>query len=128
MTPDAADATEPIAENPLQERAGEVAELLKTLANRHRLMLVCTLVEGEFSVGELEQRLGIHQPTLSQQLTVLRRAGIVRTRRLSKRIFYRLAGTKAADLVGALHAIFCADIGKGAEVSGAESSGAEASP
>ncbi|CEJ15437.1 Biofilm growth-associated repressor [bacterium YEK0313] len=112
MTGDGADD---VTESPLQERAGEVAELLKTLANRHRLMLVCTLVEGEFSVGELEQRLGIHQPTLSQQLTVLRRAGIVRTRRLSKRIFYRLTGTKAADLVGALHAIFCADIARGTE-------------
>lgn len=110
MTDDSTRASDPMADSPLQERAGEVAELLKTLANRHRLMLVCTLVEGEFSVGELEQRLGIHQPTLSQQLTVLRRAGIVRTRRLSKRIFYQLTGTKAAELVGALHAIFCTDI------------------
>nr|WP_215908933.1 sulfite-sensing transcriptional repressor BigR [Phreatobacter stygius] len=93
----------------MQQRAGEAAGLLRTLANRNRLMLVCTLVEGEFSVGALEDRLGIHQPTLSQQLTVLRAAGIVETRRVSKQIFYRLTGTKAAELVGALYAIFCTD-------------------
>lgn len=99
----------------MQERAGEAAGLLRTLANRNRLMLVCTLVEGEFSVGALEERLGIHQPTLSQQLTVLREAGIVVTRRLSKQIFYRLAEAKAAELVGALYAIFCADTPEGGQ-------------
>ncbi|MBN9447128.1 MAG: helix-turn-helix transcriptional regulator, partial [Bosea sp.] len=88
-------------------RAGEVAELLRTLANRNRLMLVCTLVEGEYSVGQLEEMLGIRQPTLSQQLTVLREAGLVETRRDAKQIFYRLTAAKAARLVEALHQIFC---------------------
>jgi ArsR family transcriptional regulator len=90
-------------------RSAEVAGLLKTLAHPARLMLVCTLVEGEFSVGALEEALGIHQPTLSQQLNVLREAGIVETRREGKQIFYRLAEEKAARLVGALHAIFCSE-------------------
>lgn len=90
-------------------RATEVAELLKTLANRNRLMIVCTLVEGEYSVGQLEGELGIHQPTLSQQLTVLREAGILTTRREAKQIFYRLTDQKAAKLVAALHAIFCSE-------------------
>ena len=58
----------------------EAAALLKTLAHPARLMLACTLAEGEFSVGELEQRLDIHQPTLSQQLGVLREAGFDRRR------------------------------------------------
>ncbi|WP_332688312.1 sulfite-sensing transcriptional repressor BigR [Bosea sp. (in: a-proteobacteria)] len=88
-------------------RAGEVADLLRTLANRNRLMLVCTLVEGEYSVGQLEEMLAIHQPTLSQQLTVLREAGLVETRRDAKQIFYRLTAAKAARLVEALHMIFC---------------------
>ncbi|MGW9331699.1 sulfite-sensing transcriptional repressor BigR [Bosea sp. NPDC055594] len=91
----------------LAARAEEVAELLRTLANRNRLMLVCTLVEGEYSVGQLEEMLGIHQPTLSQQLTVLREAGLVETRRDAKQIFYRLTAAKAARLVEALHQIFC---------------------
>lgn len=90
-------------------RATEVAGLLKTLANRNRLMIVCTLVEGEYSVGQIEEELGIQQPTLSQQLTILREAGIVATRREAKQIFYRLTEQKATHLVEALHAIFCAE-------------------
>ena len=93
----------------LAARAGEVAELLRTLANRNRLMLVCTLVEGEYSVGQLEEMLGIRQPTLSQQLTVLREAGLVETRRDAKQVFYRLTAAKAARLVEALHQIFCSE-------------------
>ncbi|MBB4187575.1 sulfite-sensing transcriptional repressor BigR [Sinorhizobium terangae] len=91
----------------MSERAGDAAALLKTLANQNRLMIICTLVEGEHSVGKLEEMLGIHQPTLSQQLTVLRESGIVATRRDAKQIFYRLAEDKAARLVIALYEIFC---------------------
>lgn len=89
-------------------RAGAFANLLKTLSHQARLMIVCTLVEGEYSVGELEAKLDIHQPHLSQHLTVLRSSGIVETRREGKQIFYRLTEEKAAQLVGALHDIFCA--------------------
>ncbi|HET9148276.1 MAG TPA: sulfite-sensing transcriptional repressor BigR [Acetobacteraceae bacterium] len=93
----------------MAERAGEVSALLKTLAHPARLMIVCTLIEGERSVGELEEAIDVHQPTLSQQLTVLRGAGIVRTRRASKQIFYRLTEAKAAKLIDALYAIYCAE-------------------
>jgi Predicted transcriptional regulators len=88
-------------------RAGEVANLLKTLSHPARLMIVCTLVEGEYSVGELEEKIEVHQPHLSQHLTVLRGSGIVETRREGKQIFYRLTEEKAAHLVGALYEIFC---------------------
>ncbi|GAA3113919.1 sulfite-sensing transcriptional repressor BigR [Rhizobium viscosum] len=88
-------------------RAGEVAILLKVLAHPVRLMLACTLAEGEYSVGGLEEKLDIHQPTLSQQLGVLRDAGVVETRREAKQIFYRLTEEKAAQLIQALYAIFC---------------------
>jgi DNA-binding transcriptional ArsR family regulator len=81
--------------------------LLKTLANQNRLKVVCTLVGGEHSVSQLEEILDIHQPTLSQQLTVLRGAGIVATRRDAKQVFYRLTEEKAARLVVALYEIFC---------------------
>ena len=93
---------------PWRARAGEVAGLLKTLAHPVRLLLACTLAEGEYSVGALEEKLDIHQPTLSQQLTVLREAGIVETRREGKQIFYRLTADKAAQLIDALYGIFCA--------------------
>lgn len=88
-------------------RAGEVAELLKTLSHPARLMIVCTLVEGEYSVGELEEKVDVHQPHLSQHLTVLRGSRIVETRREGKQIFYRLTEEKTAQLVAALFDIFC---------------------
>ena len=100
----ASEAAKPVD---LAARADEVAGLLKTMAHPVRLMLACMLAEGEYAVGELESRLDIHQPTLSQQLTVLREAGIVETRREGKQIFYRLTADKAAQLIEALYGIFC---------------------
>lgn len=91
----------------MASRAGEVAKLLKTLSHPARLMIVCTLVQGEYSVGELEEKVDVHQPHLSQHLTVLRGSGIVQTRRDGKQIFYRLTGEKAARLIAALYDIFC---------------------
>ncbi|MBP2547342.1 ArsR family transcriptional regulator [Neorhizobium galegae] len=93
----------------MEARATEVAGHLKVLAHPARLMLVCTLVEGEYSVGALEEKLDLHQPTLSQQLTVLREAGIVETRKEGKQVFYRLTEAKTAQLIAALFTIFCAD-------------------
>lgn len=90
-------------------RAADVANLLKTLSHEARLMIVCTLVEGEFSVGALEERLDLHQPHLSQHLTVLRSSGVVETRREGKQIFYRLPQDKASRLVSALFEIFCVE-------------------
>jgi DNA-binding transcriptional ArsR family regulator len=92
----------------MEARSDEVATILKTLAHPMRLMLACSLVEAEYSVGGLEEKLNIHQPNLSQQLTVLRESGIVETRREGKQIFYRLTQEKAARLIGALFSIYCA--------------------
>lgn len=108
MRPASAGKRPRLARADMEKRADEVAGLLKTLSHPVRLMLVCTLVESEFSVGELEDQVGVGQPTLSQQLGVLRDARIVATRREAKQIFYRLTEAKAARLVGALHTIFCA--------------------
>ncbi len=96
----------------MEARADEVAALLKTLAHPTRLMLACTLAGGEYSVGALEQRLGIRQPSLSQQLGVLRAAGVVGTRRDARQIIYHLTEAKAARLIEALYAIFCAEGGQ----------------
>lgn len=101
-----------LARADMEKRAHDVAGLLKTLSHPVRLMLVCTLVEGEYAVGELEEQVGVGQPTLSQQLGVLRDAGIVETRREAKQIFYRLADAKAADLIASLYTIFCTTEGR----------------
>lgn len=93
----------------MRARAAEVASLLRALNHPARLMIVCTLVDGERSVGALEEDIGVHQPTLSQQLAVLRDAGIVQTRRDAKQIFYRLTEDRVARLIEALYRIFCAD-------------------
>ncbi len=93
----------------LEGQSGEVAGLLKALAHPSRLLLAATLVGGEHAVGELEQRLDIHQPSLSQQLGILRTAGIVETRREAKQVFYRLTEEKAALLLEALAVIFPRD-------------------
>ncbi|HHV68598.1 MAG TPA: helix-turn-helix transcriptional regulator [Ochrobactrum intermedium] len=96
----------------LSLRAGEVADLLKTLSHPARLMIVCSLVESEYSVGELEEKVDVHQPHLSQHLTVLRSSAVVETRREGKQIYYRLTEDKAAQLVAALYDIFCVENGK----------------
>ncbi|PJK06045.1 transcriptional regulator [Lysobacteraceae bacterium NML91-0268] len=97
----------PIA--PEQMRAGAEAALtlLKALANHDRLMLLCQLSQGEATVGALEVALGIRQPTLSQQLAVLRNEGLVSTRREGKHIHYAIASTEALRLLQTLHEIFC---------------------
>ena len=86
---------------PLADLAGaatEAAALLKALANPDRLLLLCSLVEDECNVFGLETLTGIRQPTLSQQLGVLRDEGLVDTRRDGKFVFYRIASPPAASL------------------------------
>jgi len=72
--------------------------------------IVCALVDGERSVGELETRLSIRQPSLSQQLAELREAGIVEGRREVKQVFYRLADPRTAALIATLHRLFCGHV------------------
>ncbi len=90
-------------------RAGaqEACSMMKVLSNPDRLLLLCGLAEGERNVGELEQTLGIVQPTLSQQLAVLRTEGLVSTRRDGKNIYYQIASTQALALMQLLYTQFC---------------------
>ncbi|MBP0616889.1 ArsR/SmtB family transcription factor [Jiella mangrovi] len=85
----------------------EAVSLLKRLGHPARLLIVCRLVEGEMSVAEMEEQMGLKQPSLSQQLGELRNAGIISPRREAKNVFYRLADHKAEKLVELLHALFC---------------------
>ena len=87
--------------------AQKASGLLRVLANENRMLLMCQLSQGEKSVGELEALLGIHQPTLSQQLGVLRNEGLVDTRRDGKWMYYRVAREEVLILLDALHGIYC---------------------
>jgi DNA-binding transcriptional ArsR family regulator len=91
----------------LQAQAVEVAALLKALANPDRLMLLCQLVEGERCVAELGEATGVGQPSLSQQLGILRAEGLVATRREGKFIFYSLASTGVRVVLNALYQHYC---------------------
>ena len=82
---------------------------MKVLANPDRLMILCQLSQGEKRVGELEELLGILQPTLSQQLTVLREEQLVSTRREGKNIYYTLASPQALAVIKTLYQQFCSD-------------------
>ena len=90
-----------------QARAADAANLLKALAHPDRLLLLCQLVDGERSVTELGVLAGIEQPSLSQQLGVLRGERLVTARREGKHIIYRIASPSALTLLQTLHGLFC---------------------
>ena len=91
----------------LREAAGDAVTTLKLLANEDRLLLLCQLSQGEMCVSDLEQALGIRQPTLSQQLGVLRNEGVVETRREGKQIFYSVADKRALKLIDLMYRLYC---------------------
>lgn len=91
----------------LRSRAGEAASFLKSIANDRRLIILCELVNGERSVGELERIVGLSQSALSQHLARLRDAGLVRARRESQSIHYSLADSSVAAVIGVLQGVYC---------------------
>lgn len=91
----------------MQRNASDAVTLLKGLANESRLMIMCVLTEGEVSVGELNKRIELSQSALSQHLAVLRDQGLVKTRRESQTIYYRLAETPAMNVIELLHTVYC---------------------
>ena len=70
-------------------------------------MIVCCLVDGERSVSEIEGTVGLAQPRLSQQLAILREAGIIVGRRNAKAIIYRIVDDRAERLIAVMHELFC---------------------
>jgi DNA-binding transcriptional ArsR family regulator len=91
----------------MKASASRACRLMKVLSNPDRLMLLCQLSLGEKRVGELEEILGIVQPTLSQQLTVLRDEELVNTRRDGKNIYYQIASPQALAVMNVLFEQFC---------------------
>ena len=91
----------------MKASASQACRLMKVLSNPDRLLLLCQLSLGEKRVGELEEILGIVQPTLSQQLTVLRDEELVNTRRDGKNIYYQIASLQALAVMNVLFDQFC---------------------
>jgi len=98
-------ATPPLSA--LLEAAEQAGVLLRSIANTRRLLILCVLVEGERSVGELEAIIGLSQPTMSQQLARLREDGLVATRRQGKLIYYSLCSAEAREVIALLHRLYC---------------------
>ena len=91
----------------MRETAPKVSALMKVLANENRLMILCQLVTDERYVGELADLLEMRQAALSQQLALLRKDGLVKTRREAQTIYYSLARDDLAQLLGFLYQTFC---------------------
>ena len=91
---------------PLPYSAREASVLLKAMSNEHRLLILCQLVRGEKSVGELVRLVGLSQSALSQHLARLRRDSLVRTRREAQTIFYSVAAQEPLAILGLLDQLF----------------------
>ncbi|MCV2352684.1 metalloregulator ArsR/SmtB family transcription factor [Paucibacter sp. B2R-40] len=104
---DGATAATPLDLDMLRISADAACRLMKVMSNPDRLLLLCQLSQGEKRVGELEELVGIAQPTLSQQLGVLREEGLVSTRREGKNIYYCIDSPQATAVMGVLYALYC---------------------
>jgi len=91
----------------MQTNACAAAAFLKILANDSRLMILCELLKGERSVGELEEIVSLSQSALSQHLARLRRSHLVKTRRESQTIYYSIADPGVTKVIGALYDLYC---------------------
>lgn len=96
-----------IKANAMQTAADAASALLKALANRHRLIIVCQLIEKERSVGELAELLALRDSTVSQHLALLRRDGLVTGRRDGQTIWYSIGSVPARELVSTLYRVYC---------------------
>ena len=91
----------------MRAAAQEAVGALKVLGNQDRLLLLCELSQGELCVSELEEACGIRQPTLSQQLGVLRNEGVVETRRDGKNIYYSVVDAPLLEILKTLYRLYC---------------------
>ncbi|MBX7458407.1 metalloregulator ArsR/SmtB family transcription factor [Qipengyuania sp. 1NDH17] len=92
----------------MRKNAGRATMLLKSMANESRLMILCQLSQQEMTVGELSALVDLSQSALSQHLSVLRREGLVRTRRSSQFVHYSLDSEEVKAVIGVLYEQFCA--------------------
>ena len=92
----------------MERAADQASDLLKALSNRHRLLIICQLIDGERSVGELAQFLNLRDSTVSQHLALLRKDGLVAARRDAQTIYYSIASEPARKVLITLYYVFCA--------------------
>ena len=88
--------------------ADQASDLLKALSNRHRLLIICQLIDGERSVGDLADFLGLRDSTVSQHLALLRKDGLVAARRDAQTIYYSIVSEPARELLKTLYQVYCA--------------------
>jgi ArsR family transcriptional regulator, virulence genes transcriptional regulator len=100
-------ATMKIQTDIMHAAADQASELLKSLANRHRLLILCQLVDGERSVGDLAAFVGVRDSTVSQHLALLRKDGLVQARREGQTIYYAIASDPARQVLETLFAVYC---------------------
>jgi DNA-binding transcriptional ArsR family regulator len=92
----------------LREKAGDVAQLLKLLANEQRLLILCRLaMDREVSVGEIAEAVELGQSALSQHLAKMREEGLIAARKEGLNVFYRIADSNLSKLLGTLKSIYC---------------------
>lgn len=96
----------------LESHASEAESFLRSIANRHRLMVLCLLLEGELPAGEIARRLGLTDSNLSRHLAMLRDEGLVATRREATTIHYRIGSDRVQAILRTLHGMFCAVPGR----------------
>lgn len=94
----------------LKENALKASTLLKAMSNERRLLILCSLAEGELSVGQMERLIDLSQSALSQHLARLRHDGLVATRRDAQTIYYSLKGDEARSVIQTLHDLYCRDV------------------
>lgn len=92
----------------MESAADQASELLKALSNRHRLLIICQLIDGERSVGELAEFLNLRDSTVSQHLALLRKDGLVAARRDAQTIYYSIASAPARQILKTLYQVYCA--------------------
>ena len=91
----------------MRDASEHVVTILKSLANSDRLIILCHLSQQELNVSQIEQITQIHQPTLSQQLMMLRKSEVVTTRRDGKQIFYSIQDLKLVSILTTLYQLYC---------------------
>lgn len=94
----------------MQEKAAEAADFMRLFSTPSRLMLLCHIAQKERSVGEIQEDLDFKQPALSQQLGELRQAGVVQTRRKSRKVYYSIADDRVAVVMEMLMRVFCGGV------------------
>jgi len=100
-------AKPPLKPDALLEKAHKASEFLKALSHEARLAILCLLLDGEKSVGSIEESLQLPQPTVSQQLARLRADDLVKVRRNGKNVYYSVARPEVVEVMSALYRAFC---------------------